>query len=110
MHTVQDKDKGIDTDSDEYESETFSEEKDILDSSYSDFDKAKKREILFKSGSKNYSAYIKEVEKKQILPRRMGFQSPKEHNGNMFLKSFYIGNTYADPFSKGIKGKEHLFL
>jgi hypothetical protein len=34
----------------------------------------------------------------------MGFGS-KEENGNMFLKSFYIGNTYAQSLSIGIKGK-----
>lgn len=39
----------------------------------------------------------------------MGFQGKKEKKGNMFLQSFYIGNTYADPFSKGIKGRLILF-
>lgn len=68
------------------------------------FDKAREKEKLYKGGSKNYKEYYKEVEKANVLPRKMGFQGLKEKKGNMFLESFYIGNTYADPFSKGIKG------
>lgn len=90
----------LDGDSDNY-TENFSDN-DIYDYS-SELDNSKAREKLFKSGSKNYKAYISDVEKQQILPRRMGF-GKKEEKGNMFLKSFYIGDTYAESFSKGIKG------
>ena len=38
----------------------------------------------------------------------MGFQSKKEKTGDMFLKSFYIGDTYAKPFSQGIKNHNAL--
>jgi len=33
----------------------------------------------------------------------MGFRGHKEQKGDMFLKSFYIGDTYAGAFSQGIK-------
>ena len=72
MNTVPERRERLDSES-EYYSETFSE-KDIYSSSYSDFDKVKAKEKFFKSGSKNYSEYVKEIEKKQILPRKMGFQ------------------------------------
>lgn len=85
-------------------SEDFSEN-DLYSSSFYDLDKTKEKESLFKAGSKNYKEYIKEIERSNILPRKMGFQGKNEKKGNMFLQSFYIGNTYADPLSKGIKGK-----
>lgn len=84
---------------DEY-SEQFSE-KDIFDSSESEYNDAKHRYQRLKEGSKYYMEYRKEVDNQMLLPRRMGFQTNKEKNGDMFLKSFYIGDRYADPFSKG---------
>lgn len=101
MKTLPETREKLDSDS-EYYSDTFTD-KDIYASSYSDFDKAKAKEKLFKGGSKNFWEYTKEIEKDQILPRKMGFQGKKEKKGDMFLKSFYIGDTYAGPFSKGIK-------
>lgn len=91
-----------DGESENYESEFFSEN-DLYGSSHSDMGKHKYNSIDNEERTKNYSAYIEEVEKQQILPRRMGFQSKKEKFGNMNLKSFYIGETYASPFSQGIK-------
>ena len=90
---------------DDYKSDKFSDI-DIYDSSYSDWGDAKHRYMKLREGTKNYKEYRKEVDKNMLLPRRMGFQSNKEKHGNMFLKSFYIGDRYADPFSKGIKNHQ----
>lgn len=45
----------------------------------------------------------KKLRKSKFFPGKWDFKENKEKQGDMFLKSFYIGDTYADPFSKGIK-------
>jgi len=45
----------------------------------------------------------KKLRKSKFSPGKWDFKENKEKQGDMFLKSFYIGDTYADPFSKGIK-------
>lgn len=45
----------------------------------------------------------KKLKKSKFSLGKWDFKENKEKQGDMFLKSFYIGDTYADPFSKGIK-------
>ena len=101
----------LDLGEDKYDSETFTESditQGLYESSVPEIEDAKSRYQKLKEGSENYKVYRNEVDKKMLLPRRMGFQSEKEKKGYMFLKSFYIGDRYADAFSKGIK--DHMTL
>ena len=94
----------LDSEENKYDSDTFTENditQELYESSFSEIENAKSRYQRLKEGSENYKIYRNEVDKKMLLPKRMGFQSEKEKKGVMFLKSFYIGDRYADPFSKG---------
>ena len=94
----------LESQEDRYDSDTFTENdiiQEFYESSFSEIEDAKTRYMKLKEGSENYKKYRNEVDKQMLLPRRMGFNQKNEKKGDMFLKSFYIGDRYADPFSKG---------